>query len=131
MLEISLPSMESTAPPNLMSSTNLLSIHSSPESKPFMKKLRRTGPKMEPCGTPLVTDHQPHVTPFTISLSSTHHPIVQPLHHVFTICTYRELKLVRMCISSSVKAAVHLQSPTLAVAVHLRGILYTLMLLFK
>lgn len=32
-----------------------------------MKTLKCTGPGMEPCGTPLVADHEPDVIPFTVT----------------------------------------------------------------
>ncbi|KAJ7408375.1 hypothetical protein BTVI_59750 [Pitangus sulphuratus] len=50
-LKASLPLRESTTPPGFVSSANLLGILSSPASKSFMKMLKSTGPKMEPCGT--------------------------------------------------------------------------------
>jgi len=59
------PLVESAAPPNLVSSTNLLKTTSSPTSKSFTKTLKKTGPKVEPLGTPLVPGCQPDVTPFT------------------------------------------------------------------
>lgn len=37
-------------------------------SKSFMKTLKRTGQKMEPCRTPLVTSCQPDITPINIGL---------------------------------------------------------------
>lgn len=40
----------------------------SPASRSFMKTLKITGPIMEPWGTPLVTGHQPDVTPFAVTL---------------------------------------------------------------
>ncbi|KAJ7425716.1 hypothetical protein WISP_22250 [Willisornis vidua] len=74
----SLPSRESRAPPSFVSSANLLSIPFSPLSKSFMM-LESTGPKMEPCGTPLVTGHQSDVTPNGYHpLCSTHEPIAHP-----------------------------------------------------
>ena len=59
---------DSTGPPNLVPSTNLLSMHLSSASRSFIKMLKKTGPTMEPWGTQLVSCCQPDVTPFTISL---------------------------------------------------------------
>ncbi|RMC19592.1 hypothetical protein DUI87_03151 [Hirundo rustica rustica] len=77
----SLSSRELTVPPNLVLSSNLLSIPSSPVPKLLMKMLKGTGPRMEPCGTPLVTGHQSEVTPFTITLCLTPEPVAQRLHN--------------------------------------------------
>lgn len=58
-----------------------VNIPSSPESKLFMKALKRTSLKMEPCRTLLVTNCQHDVTSFTITLWSC--PISQLLtHHI-------------------------------------------------
>ncbi|KAK4807044.1 hypothetical protein QYF61_018385 [Mycteria americana] len=45
--------------PNLVSSTNLFSVHLTPVSRSLLKPLKRTGPKIEPWGTPL--DEQPQL----------------------------------------------------------------------
>ncbi|KAK4816196.1 hypothetical protein QYF61_012661 [Mycteria americana] len=50
---------ESTTPPSLVSSANLLNACSIPASRSFIKTLKITGPKIEPWGTPPVTGHQP------------------------------------------------------------------------
>ncbi|KAM9656645.1 uncharacterized protein ACIBXB_008917 isoform 1-T1 [Morphnus guianensis] len=63
-----LPSSRSTLPPNLVSSANLLRVHSNPSSKSSIKILNRTGPSTEPWGTPLVTSRQLDLTPFTTTL---------------------------------------------------------------
>ena len=42
------PSVEATAPPNLVSSANLLRTSSGPTCKSLMKTLRRSGPKWSP-----------------------------------------------------------------------------------
>jgi len=55
-----LPSRESTAPPRLVSSANLLNVHVASVSRSFIKTLN-TGPKMELWGTPLVAGRQPDV----------------------------------------------------------------------
>ncbi|KAK4831737.1 LOW QUALITY PROTEIN: hypothetical protein QYF61_018867 [Mycteria americana] len=65
LCKVSLPSRESTAPPSLVSSANLLNVHLIPASTSFIKTLKSTGPKTEPWGTPLVTGCEPDVTPFT------------------------------------------------------------------
>ncbi|KAK4823633.1 LOW QUALITY PROTEIN: hypothetical protein QYF61_004366 [Mycteria americana] len=52
------PSSRPTLPPNLVSSANLLRVHSMPSSRSFIKVLNRTGPSTEPWGTPLVTGRQ-------------------------------------------------------------------------
>ena len=59
---------ESTTPSSLVSSANLLMVHSTPASRLFIKILNRTGCGTEPWGTPLVTSHQPDVAPFTTTL---------------------------------------------------------------
>ena len=71
---------ELMVPPNWVSSVNLLCIHSSPVSKSLMKTLKRNCPKIEHQGTPLVTDRQPDVNPFTITFCQ---PIVHLLYYVF------------------------------------------------
>ncbi|KAJ7405944.1 hypothetical protein BTVI_67237 [Pitangus sulphuratus] len=53
---------------HFVSSVNFLSIPSTPASKSFMKMLKSTGPKMEPCGNSLVADNPFDVTPFTVTL---------------------------------------------------------------
>ncbi|KAK4810817.1 hypothetical protein QYF61_008789 [Mycteria americana] len=53
-----LPSSRSTLPHNLVSSANLLRVHSIPLSRSLIKILNRTGPNTEPWGTPLVTGRQ-------------------------------------------------------------------------
>jgi len=58
---------ESTAPPRLFSA-DVLQAPSSPTSKSFLKTSKRTGPKAELWGTPLVTACQPAVSPSTPSL---------------------------------------------------------------
>ncbi|KAM9656072.1 uncharacterized protein ACIBXB_008597 [Morphnus guianensis] len=63
-----LPSSRSTLPPNLVSSANLLTVHSIPLSKSLIKTLNRMGPNTEPWGTPLVTCHQLDLTPFAATL---------------------------------------------------------------
>jgi len=50
----SLPSSVSTAPLSLVSSANLLRVHSIPLSVSPTKMLNNTGPSTNPCGTPLV-----------------------------------------------------------------------------
>ncbi|KAK4813748.1 LOW QUALITY PROTEIN: hypothetical protein QYF61_023684 [Mycteria americana] len=50
-----LPSSRSTLPPKLVSSANLLRVHSIPSSRSLIKILNKTGPKTEPWGTPLRT----------------------------------------------------------------------------
>ncbi|KAJ7411591.1 hypothetical protein WISP_102183 [Willisornis vidua] len=67
-------------------SEDLLSIPSSPASKSLMKMMKRPGPKIEPCGTPLVTGNQPDVTSFTITLCA------RPMNQLLTHCM--------MCLSS-------------------------------
>ena len=49
------PSGVSTTPPSLVSSANLLRVHSNSSSRSLMKKLNKTGPSTDPWGTPLVT----------------------------------------------------------------------------
>ncbi|KAK4828887.1 hypothetical protein QYF61_001445 [Mycteria americana] len=63
-----LPSSRSTLLPNLVLSANLLRVHSIPSSRSLIKMLNRTGPNTEPRGTPLVTDRQLGLTPFTTTL---------------------------------------------------------------
>ncbi|KAK4810542.1 hypothetical protein QYF61_004505, partial [Mycteria americana] len=53
LCKASLPSRKSMAPPNLVLPANLLSVHSTPVSRLLIKTLKRTGPKIEPWGTPL------------------------------------------------------------------------------
>ena len=80
----SLPSMESTAPPSLVSSANLLKVHSTPVPRSFMKTLKSTGPKTDPWGIPLVTGCKPDITPFTIILWA--QPISKLLTEVLWTC---------------------------------------------
>ncbi|KAK4823665.1 LOW QUALITY PROTEIN: hypothetical protein QYF61_005017 [Mycteria americana] len=63
-----LPSSRSTLPHNLVSSANLLRVHSIASSRSLIKILNRTGPSTEPWGTPLVTSCQVDLTPFTTTL---------------------------------------------------------------
>ncbi|KAK4811045.1 hypothetical protein QYF61_015749 [Mycteria americana] len=63
-----LPSSRSTLPHNLVSSANLLRVHSIPSSRSLIKILNKTGPKTEPWGTSLVTSRQLDLTPFTTTL---------------------------------------------------------------
>ena len=48
----------STTPPSLVSSADLLRVHSNSSSRSLMKKLNKTGPSTDPWGTPLVTGLQ-------------------------------------------------------------------------
>ena len=48
------PSGVSAAPPSLVTSANLLTVHS---SRSLMKMLNRTGPWIDPWGTPQVSPH--------------------------------------------------------------------------
>ncbi|KAK4818658.1 hypothetical protein QYF61_017266 [Mycteria americana] len=73
-----LPSGRSTLPHNLVSSENLLRVHSIPSSRSLIKMLNRTGPSTEPWGTPLVTGRQVDLTPFTTTLWA------QPCSQFFT-----------------------------------------------
>ena len=63
-----LPSSRSTLLPNVVSSANLLRVHSNSLSRSVINVFNRTGPNIEPCGTPLVTGHQLDLTPFTTTL---------------------------------------------------------------
>ncbi|KAK4813337.1 hypothetical protein QYF61_026500 [Mycteria americana] len=63
-----LPSSRSTLPHNLVSSANLLRVHSIPSSWSLIRILNRTGPNTEPWGTSLVTGYQLDLTPFTTTL---------------------------------------------------------------
>lgn len=73
----SLPSKELTAPPNLMLSANLLSMSLIATCKALMKTLKRTGPRMEPSGTPLVTAwcHPIHHNSFHLTCGPAAHPL--------------------------------------------------------
>lgn len=73
----SLPLRQSAASPSLVSPADSLSIASSAAPKSLIKTLKRTGPKVEPCGTLPVIGHQPDVTPFPIPLCQ---PVVHPSH---------------------------------------------------
>lgn len=59
---------ESTALPSLVSSTDLLRMHSTLPSRSWIKMLKRTGTQIEPWEIPLVTACQPGVAPFTMTL---------------------------------------------------------------
>ncbi|KAK4824371.1 hypothetical protein QYF61_014031 [Mycteria americana] len=61
LCKASCPSRESTAPPCLVSSANLLMVHSTPASRSLINILNRTGPRIEPRGTPLLTGCQPDI----------------------------------------------------------------------
>ncbi|KAK4816403.1 LOW QUALITY PROTEIN: hypothetical protein QYF61_016720 [Mycteria americana] len=63
-----LPSSRSTLLPNLVSSANLLRVHSICLARSLIKILNRTGPNTEPWGTSLVTGRQLDLTPFTTTL---------------------------------------------------------------
>ena len=62
------PSSLLTAPLSLMSSANLLKVHSIPLSMSRMKILTSTGPSNDPWGTPLVTSLHLDIAPLTTSL---------------------------------------------------------------
>ena len=49
------PSGVSSTLPSLVSSANLLRVHSNSSARSLMKKLNKTGPSIDPWGTPLVT----------------------------------------------------------------------------
>lgn len=53
-----LPSSRSTFPPLLVSSVNLLRVHTIPLSRSLMKMLKTIGPNTEPWGAPRVTKHK-------------------------------------------------------------------------
>ncbi|KAK4828032.1 hypothetical protein QYF61_022809 [Mycteria americana] len=74
----SLPSSRLTLLPSLLSSANLLRVHSIPLSRSLIKILKKTGPKTKPWGTPLVTSCQLDLTLFTTSLWA------QPSSQLFT-----------------------------------------------
>jgi len=61
----SLPSGRSTLPPSLVSSANLLKVHSIPLSRSSVKILNKTCPSTDPWGTPLEMGHQLDLTPLT------------------------------------------------------------------
>lgn len=63
---------KSTAPPNLVSSPDLLIMHLTPVPKSLVKPLKKTCPEIETCWTPLVTDWQPDITSLTITLQAQH-----------------------------------------------------------
>ncbi|CAI5767613.1 Calponin-homology (CH) domain-containing protein, partial [Podarcis lilfordi] len=52
----------------LVSSANLIRMPLSPSSKSLIKVLNKTGPKTEPCGTPLVTLLQDEEEPLMSTL---------------------------------------------------------------
>ena len=66
------PSGVSTTPPSLVSSANLLRVHSNPSSRSLMKKLNKIGPSTDPWGSPLLTglqlDSAPLMTTQFVSL---------------------------------------------------------------
>ena len=64
----SLPYVVSTAPFSLVSSANLLRVHSIPQSRCLIKMLRSTSPKMDCCEKPLVRSFHPDIQPLTTSL---------------------------------------------------------------
>ena len=53
---------------NLVSSANLLRVHSIPSSRSSIKILNKMGSSTNPWGTPLVTGNQLDLTPFTSTL---------------------------------------------------------------
>ena len=63
-----LPTGRSASPANVVSSANLLRVHSMPSTRPSVMILNRTGPDSDPWGKPLVTCHQLALTPFTTTL---------------------------------------------------------------
>jgi len=64
----SLLSSMSALSPSLVSSANLLRLHSIPSSRSLIKMLNRSGPSSEPWGTPLMTGRQLDLTPLTTTL---------------------------------------------------------------
>lgn len=62
------PLRESTTPSSLISSANLLTVHSTPASKWLINILTRNGPKIEPWGTLRVISHHSYIAPFTRTL---------------------------------------------------------------
>lgn len=64
---------------SLFSITYKLSAHLSLASRSFIKTLKRTGPWLKLCGTPLVTGIQPDVTPFTLTLLAGHSANCSPI----------------------------------------------------
>ncbi|KAK4814241.1 LOW QUALITY PROTEIN: hypothetical protein QYF61_012737 [Mycteria americana] len=62
------PSGVSTAPHSLVSSANLLRVHSISLSMSLMKILNSTGPSTDPCGTPPITDLHLDIEPLTATL---------------------------------------------------------------
>ena len=64
----SCPSGVSSAPPNLVSSIDVLRVHSIPLSLSLMKMLNSIGPCTDPRGTPLVTSLHLDIDPLTTTL---------------------------------------------------------------
>ena len=62
------PSGVSTTPLSLVSSANLLRVHSNASSRSLMKKLNKTGPSTDPWGTSLVTSLQLDSAPLITTL---------------------------------------------------------------
>ena len=73
-----LPTGRSTPPHNLLSSANLLWVHSIPSSRSSVKILKGTGPRTDPRETPLETICQLGITPSTT---------------IFWFCTERRMYL--------------------------------------
>jgi len=65
-------------PSFLLSSVNLLRVHSIPSSMLLMKMLKSTGPKTDPWGTPLVTSLHLDIEPSVTTLSVTFQPVPHP-----------------------------------------------------
>lgn len=70
---------KSTAPPNLVSSPDLLIMHLTPVPKSLVKPLKKTCPEIETCWTPLVTDWLTAWYNLTDYNSSSPAPVI---HHI-------------------------------------------------
>ena len=104
-----LPSSRSTLPPTLVLSAVLISVLSIPSSRLLIKIINRTGLNTEPWGTPLVSDHQLDLTPFTTTLWA------QPSKSVFYPAKYRPIQIKSIyflqedAVGNSVKGLVKVQ----------------------
>lgn len=81
-----LPSSKSTLPPNLVSTVNLLRVHSIPFSRSLIKVLKRTDPSNEPRGMPAMAGHPiyPH------SQGTTIQPVFYSVHMNSTLIAEKD-----------------------------------------
>lgn len=72
---------ESTVPPSIVSSADLVMLHSTPASRSRIKILNRASLRLEHLRTSLVNAHLPNVASLTTPFEPCPLPALHPLHH--------------------------------------------------